>query len=145
MSRDDNVRTLDPNQHIITFGAITMSAFAEGTYVKITGSGDKFTKRKGADGTIDRKNNQARDYGIELTLMQTSVTNDLLSLALAADMLNNTGIAEFSIVDLQGTSTFFAAKAWIAKDPDDEGADTLGNRVWRFDTGVAVKHTGGNF
>jgi hypothetical protein len=144
MALDANVRTYDPKQIIVAWGPIIFTGFPEGTYITIARNGDVFEKSKGADGTVDRVNKNANDFMITLTLKQTSITNDLLSAALIADIESNTGKFPFTIKDLNGTSTFFSALAWIAKDPDDEYSDALSNREWRFDTGPAVKVTGGN-
>ena len=143
--RDNNVRTYDPTKIVVTWGPIIFLAFAAGTFLNITRKkGDIFESSTGADGSVDRINKQARDFSITMTLKQTSLTNDLLSAAMIIDMDFNTGKFPFVVKDLNGTSTFFAAQAWIAKDPDDEDGDALGNREWRFDTGPATKITGGN-
>ena len=141
---DAQVRTYDPKKVVVTFGAIIFTGFADGTFVNIAGNGDKFEKRKGADGTVDRVNKNANDYSVTVTLMQTSLTNDALSAVLAADQLSNSGKFPLTVKDINGTSLFFATSAWIGKDPDDEEGDSLGNREWRIDTGFAAKHTGGN-
>lgn len=141
---DVNVRTYDPKRVVIAFGAIIFSGFADGTFITIAGNGDKFEKRKGSDGSVDRINKNSNDYSVTTTLMQSSLTNDALSAALIVDQLDNSGKAPLSVKDLNGTSLFFAAQAWIAKDPDDEEGDSLGNREWRIDTGIADKFTGGN-
>ena len=141
---DPTVRTYDPKLVVVTFGAIAITGFAEGTFITIAGNGDKFEKSKGADGTVDRVNKNATDYAVTITIKQTSLTNDALSAALNADLTANTGKAPLTIKDLNGTTLFFAAQAWIAKDPDDEYSDSLSNREWRIDTGPATKFTGGN-
>jgi len=61
-----------------------------------------------------------------------------------ADMVTNAGKYPLTVKDLNGTELFFAAQAWIAKDPDDDYGDALTTRAWRFDTGIASKFTGGN-
>lgn len=144
MARDTLVRTYDPKKVIITLGTIIISGYAEGTFVQIAGSGDNFEKVKGADGGVDRVNKNTDDYTVTITLKQTSITNDALSALLASDKKLNTGTVPLSIVDLSGTSLFFATQAWIAKEPDDEYGDSLANNEWKIDTGVAEKFTGGN-
>jgi len=144
MAADANVRTYDPKKVVVTWGAIIFSGFADGTFVQVARNGDVFEKRRGSDGSVDRINKNADDYSVTLTLMQTSITNDLLSSAMIADQLSNLGVFPLVVKDLRGTTLFFAAQAWIAKDPDDEHTDSLGNREWKIDTGIATKFTGGN-
>jgi len=142
--RDPIVRTYDPKKVIVAFGALVMTGFAPGTFVNVARSNDLFEKNRGSDGTIDRVNKNADDFAISLTLKQTSLTNDALSIIMNLDKENNAGIFPFTVKDLGGLSFFFASQAWIAKDPDDEYSDAFNNRVWRFDTGPAKKFTGGN-
>lgn len=141
---DPTVRTYDPKAVIVTFGAVIFTGFAEGTFVSIERNGDLFEKVRGADGGVDRVNKNANDYAVTITLKQTSITNDALSAIAQADILANTGKFPLTVKDLIGTTLFFAAQAWIAKDPTDEESDTLSNREWRIDTGIAAKFTGGN-
>ena len=144
MAQDLLVRSYDPKRVIMTWGAITMSGYAEGTFITIASNGDSFEKQKGADGTIDRINKNVFDYMVTCTLKQTSMVNNLLSAAFELDKRTNAGINILTIKDLNGTSLFVAPQAWIKKDPDDEFSDTLGNRAWMFDTGISTKLTGGN-
>lgn len=138
------VRTFDPKKVIITFGITVLTGYAEGTFVKISRSGDAFEKRKGSDGSVDRINKNAFDFKVSVTLMQTAPVNALLSALLAADQISNVGVLPLVVKDLNGVTLFTAAQAWIAKDPDTEFGDSLGNREWTFDTGAAAKLDGGN-
>lgn len=144
MAADPIVRTYDPKLIIVTFGTIPVTAFAEGTFVTITRNGAIFEKSRGADGTVDRINKNAGDFSVELTIKQTSLTNDLFSAVAIADQISNTGKAPLTVKDLNGATLFFAAQAWVATDPNDEYSDSLGSRTWMLDTGIAEKFTGGN-
>lgn len=141
---DKTVRTYDPKQIIVAFGPVILTGFAEGTFVSIARNGDVFEKVRGADGGVDRVNKNANDYAVTFTLKQTSISNDALSAVLIQDQLTNTGKYPLTVKDLNGAALFFAAQAWIAKDPDDEYSDVMSNREWRIDTGVAEKFTGGS-
>lgn len=138
------VATYDPKQIIIAFGALVLSGFSDGTFVKITRSGDAFEKKRGADGSVERVNKNAFDFGVSVTLQQTSAVNALLSAALTADQISNLGVLPLTIKDLNGTSLFEAPQAWIKKDPEAEYADTTGGREWQFETGPGAYLCGGN-
>lgn len=144
MAIDRKVRTYIPGKVIMTFGPIIATGFADGTFITITRSGDLFEKKKGADGSVERVHKSAFDFEVALTLLQSSLSNDLLSGVVAADEVDGSGVHPLTIKDLSGTTLFFAEQAWIQKDPDDEFGDTTGNREWMFATGPAVKFTGGN-
>jgi hypothetical protein len=141
---DANVRTYDPAEVSLTIGAYHVSGFASGTFIKVTRSGDAFTKERGADGTVDRKNNNIYDFELEFSLRRTSPYNGIFSGLLAADQQTNEGVLPVTISDGSGYSLFFAADAWIRKDPDGEYADALGNYTWKWDTGLGSNFLGGN-
>lgn len=138
------VKTYDPKMVSVSWGALTFSGYADGTFINATRSGEAFTKRKGAGGDVERTNKNAFDYTIELTLLQTSSTNTALSAALAADQLGNVGVLPFIIKDLLGQTLLTAPQAWIAQDPAIEEGDETTNRTWTFHTGPAASVVGGN-
>lgn len=144
MAVDVAVRTYDPKQIVITFGGTIMTGFADGTFVTIAGNGDAFTKVRGADGGVDRVNNNANDYRVTVTLKQTSLANDLLSAQHVLDKAANSGKLPLTVKDLNGTMVFFAPQAWVAKEPDPELSNTMSNRQWMFDTGPATMDVGSN-
>lgn len=141
---DLSVRTYDPKQIIVTFGAYQLTGYAEGTFVKIARNGAAFEKQKGADGSVDRVNKNALDYTVTLTLKQTSPNNPILSGLLLADQLSNSGVLPLTIKDLGGSALFTAAQAWVSKDPDAEFSDGLSSREWTFETGIAANLVGSN-
>lgn len=141
---DSTVRTYDPSQVLVIVGAAVMAGFGDGTFVKITRSGDAFEKKRGADGTVDRINKNAVDFEVEFSLKRTSPLNAVLSALLVADQASNKGTFPLTIKDKSGSSVFAAAQAWVKKDPDTEYADTLGNYTWKFDTGAGAHLVAGN-
>lgn len=138
------VRTFDPKLVVITFGALSISGYAEGTFVSVNRSGDAFAKSKGAGGDIERVNRNQGDFEVTVTLQQTSPTNTELSAILAADQASNAGVWPLTIKDILGQTLFFAPEAWIRKDPEWEDGDDLNSRAWVFDTGIAENLVGGN-
>lgn len=141
---DINVRTYDPAKIMVVFGTIIFTGFAEGTMLTIIPNGEGFEKSKGADGGIDRTNKNVNDYSIPISLKRSSPTNQALSLVYTADKLSNTGKFPLTIKDLQGISLFFAAQAWVTKDPDAEEGDSMPTREWLLHTGIAANLTAGN-
>lgn len=138
------VKTFDPKMVVITFGAIPISGYAEGTFVSVSRSGDAFAKSKGAGGDVERINRNQGDFEVTVTLQQTAAVNAELSAVLAADQVTNAGVFPLTIKDLLGNTLFFAPQAWIKKDPDWEDGDDLNSRAWVFDTGISANLVGGN-
>jgi hypothetical protein len=141
---DIGVKTYDPKMVVITFGAVPISGYAEGTFVRVNRSGDAFSKSKGAGGDIERVNRNQGDFEVSITLQQTSSSNTELSAILAADQATNAGVFPLTIKDMLGNTLFFAPQAWIRKDPEWEDGDDLNSREWTFDTGIAGNLVGGN-
>ena len=141
---DLTVKTYDPKMVVITFGAIPISGYAEGTFVSVNRSGDAFAKRKGAGGDVERINKNQGDFEVTVTLLQTTPTNKELSAVLAADQVTNAGVFPLTIKDLLGETLFFAPQAWIRKDPEWEDGDDTNSRAWVFDTGIGSNLVGGN-
>lgn len=141
---DPTVRTYDPQKVIVTFGPIIATGYADGTFISVERNGNMFEKVRGADGGVDRVNKNAFDFGVTLTLKQTSPTNNALSAMMTADQLTNAGIVPLLVKDLLGNTIFAAPQAWIAKEPTMEDGSDLGTREWLFETGPAVNFIGGN-
>lgn len=144
MSVDGTVRTYDPKKVVFVFGAIIATGYAEGEFIKIERMGDIFATVKGADGGIDRINLNNLTYEVELTLKQTSPTNEELSIATALDITANSGVATLIVKDLSGNSLFTAPQAWVKKDPESTYSDGMGNRTWTFATGASGNLIGKN-
>ena len=143
MANDRQLRTYDPKKISITFGSIIFTGFAEGDFIEVT-TEDNFEMQKGADGTENRINKSVTGADINVTLQQTSITNDALSAAFLNDKLTNGGIASFTMKDLQGNSLVFSAQAYIKKYSDQTFGDSLGTRQWNFRLTQAEIFVGGN-
>ena len=141
---DLTVKTYDPKAITLAWGPVIVSGYADGTFLKVTRSGNAFEKKKGAEGTVERINKNAYDFTVEVTLLQTASANTVLSGLMDADQLGNVGVFPLIIKDLLGQTLFSAPQAWIAKDPDWEDGDDLNTRTWTFETGPAAQLVGGN-
>lgn len=137
MAADTVVRTYDPANVIIIWGALRFTGFAEDTFLSIARAGNAFDSVQGADGSVARTNKNVRHFSVKLTLLQTSPTNDLLLMALNSDIINNNCIAQMSIQEVKTGKLAFGASAWIEKDPDCDWGNKVGSREWTFHTGIA--------
>ena len=81
----------------MTFGTLSFAGYADGTFIRVSRSGDAFGKRKGAGGDVERINRNQGDFEVSLTLLQTSSTNQELSAILAADQVTNAGVFPLTI------------------------------------------------
>lgn len=127
-------KSYDPKKVIITFGGTPLMGFGDGTFIKVTSSSDAWTKKVGADGEVVRSRSNDDTSGVEVTLLQTSTSNTVLSTIVDLDLRFGTGALPLSITDLNGNAIFFWASAWCTKRPDVEYGKEASDVVWSFDT-----------
>lgn len=136
--------TYDAGRVVITFGPHVVTGYADGTFVKASRDNDTFTKRTGADGHGTRTRLRSKAGSIELTLEQTSPSNDYLAGVAVSDELLGNGVMPVVVKDLNGKSLATAAEAWIRKPADLEDAKEAGTRSWILDTCELVLVPGSN-
>lgn len=139
-------KTYDPKQIVVTFNGVPIVGFADGTFISVSPSGDRFTKTVGADGEVGRSKSNDNTSEVTITLLQTSLSNDYLNSQMLLDKLTNSGKGTLQIKDMAGTSVHFWKEAWIKTPPDGEYSKEISERSWVFDTGQAdIEVFGGNF
>lgn len=136
------VKTYDPKQIHIIIAGVPITGFADGTFVKISYDEDAFTKTTGADGETARSKSNNRGGAIELTLMQSSSSNDILSALAERDRIASDGVFPALVEDALGTSLYATAGAWVKKHPDASFGKTIDNRAWMFDCADLEMFTG---
>ncbi len=139
------MKTYDPKGVIVTFNGVPIVGYADGTFISISPSGDRFTKMVGADGEVARSKSNDYTSEVTITLLQTSISNDFLNSQMQLDKLANSGKGTLQIKDMLGTSLHFWKDAWIKAPPDAEFSKEVSDRAWVFDTGQAdIETFGGN-
>lgn len=139
------VATYSPDSVVAAWGPILFSGFAKGSFVKINKPETKqVTSAQGADGHVARsvrKHSPLRTF--EVTLMQTSETNELLAAQAEVDRLTGQAVWPLTVRDLSGTTLYEFPQAWITERPDAEFAQEITNRVWMLE-GPCLEHEGLN-
>lgn len=136
-------RPYDPGKVIVTFKGVQVLGFSDGTFVKTTRAEASFKTKVGAYGDVVRTRNRNKMGSVVLTLQQTSLSNDVLSTSLALDEATGTGAGTLLIKDLNGTSLFESAVAWVQKPADGSYGDDAENREWTIDCGELKIFNGG--
>lgn len=112
------VKTYDPKKVIVVFGAIALSGFAEGTFITVETQGDGITAIVGCDQEVVRSISPENVLkNVKVNLLQSSDSNDKLSLMHDMDNQNGAGVFPLAIKDLSGRSLFISDQAWIVKKP----------------------------
>jgi hypothetical protein len=136
--------TYDPNKVAVVFNGHQCHGFVKGTFVKVSRHEDAFKLQVGADGEDARVRNRDRSGQVEVTLQQTSISNDVLSGMAVLDETASGGYGSLMIKDIQGTTLCTAARAWIKKMADEDLGAELGQRTWIIETGNLAMFVGGN-
>lgn len=138
------VRTFDPGQVTVSVDGITISGFADGTFIIAERTEESFTKVVGADGQVSRSKSNNRSGTFTITLLQTSPSNETLSALLARDEKNGNAIVPVLIKDNLGTSRLFTGTGWIQKMPNVEYGKEISNREWVIDCAEMDFNIAGN-
>lgn len=138
------VKTYDPKSYSVIVGGHIVGGYADGTFVKVSRNEDAFTMKVGADGEPSRTKSNNKSGMLEITLLQSSSSNDVLSGYALADELNNGGQVPVLVKDGNGTSIYASESGWVKKMPDAELGKEMGERVWVIDMGSVDMFIGGN-
>lgn len=140
----DQSLSYNPRQVTVTFMGTLMRGYADGTFIEASRDEDSYTKVVGAagDGLRIRTNNKGGK--IKLTLLQTSLSNDVLSAAQQLDEQSGTGHGALMVKDLNGNSLLIATEAWVMKPVDLKFGKDHQAREWTFDTIEMQVFAGGN-
>lgn len=140
------VKTYDPSNVSMFYGAIEMQGFAQDAAISVEHDEDDWTLVTGVDGEGTRSKTSNSSATITVSLMQSSVVNDLLSAERELDRLapNGTGGKPLLIKDNSGRSIYAAQTAWIQKAPSAELNREATTREWVFRTDNLVAFHGGN-
>ena len=139
-----NVATYDPKNVAVIVGGKSLSGFGDNTFVKISRNEQAFNLKIGVDGEGSRAKSNNFSGKIEVTLMQTSASNDVLSAYALTDQLSNKGIVPILVRDNNGTTLATALSAWVQKLPETEFNKEVGMRTWIFETDNLELNVGGN-
>lgn len=133
----------DPKKNTLIIGAQIISGYGDGTYVKVSRNQDFVTLKMGTDGEGTRSISNDKSGRFEITLMQSTPSNDYLSSLAATDELSGTGLVPILFRDASGTSIASCVNAWIVKLPDLEQQKEVNTRTWIFETDVLELFVGG--
>lgn len=138
-----NTKDYDPKKVVVTIGPYTAEGFADGTFITVSRNNQAWNVVSGASGEHARSKSNDLSGTFELTLMQTSATNDILSQYMVLDEASNSGKFPIYIEDINGGTKIGAAQAWVQQPPSVEFGKELGDRVWTIEAGEIDYVVGG--
>lgn len=138
------VKTYDPKQVSVIFAGKIISGFADGTFVKAERNEQTWNLKVGVDGEGARAKSNNKSGKVEITLLQSSQSNDDLSALAALDELSNNGVGAVVVIDKSGRTVCAAATGWVQKPAPVEDGKEIQNRVWVIETDELDIFVGGN-
>ena len=139
------VRSYSPDKILNLVNGVPTTGFGEDTFITITPATDLSSVRVGADGEIARSRSSNKVCTIEVTLLQTSLSNDYFSSIVELDEVSGGLLFPFMVQDLRGRTMFMASQAWISQRPPIVFGREAGDRTWQFTTGrPSIWLAGGN-
>lgn len=141
-----NTKFFDADQVTVVIAGIPISGYADGEFLTITQEGDAFTDVVGTDGEVTRSKTKDYRATAELSLMQSSDSNDLLSAVYNTDReaSNGAGVGAFLVRDRNGRALYTSDACWIQKAPDVSYDRTATNRTWVIRIANLLRFDGGN-
>lgn len=121
-----------------------VSGVVAGTFVNITKDVTPFEVQAAMDGSIARLYKHDEGFKVELTLAQSSASNNILSGLYNIDTATRLGKFPVFITDTKGSSKFFAMTAWIERIPAVAFGNDLQPRTWTIQCTEATITVGGN-
>ena len=134
----------DPSEVYVTVGGQRITGYADGTFVEVDFDEQQWNKVTGADAHTARAKTNNYAGSITLTLLATSVGNDILNSLWLADRRNNSGVVAVSVIDKQGNTKWTATYGWIRQMPTQGFGKEVENREWVIDCAELVGSAGGN-
>lgn len=139
------LKTYSPSDVSVTLaGMHSVTGFSDGTFIRITKDTKPFSKVRAMDGEVARMYFNDATYTVELTLAQSSSSNNILSMIYNIDSATKMGKFPLFIRDGRGQTSFLAATAWIEEMPDVTFGAELSERVWKLGCSGVSLTIGGN-
>lgn len=140
-----SINTYSPKDVLVSVaGMHTVTGYADGTFVRIKKDGRPFRKQRSMSGEQARIYEEDQGFTVELTLMQSSSSNNILSMLYNIDIATRMGKFPLIIKDGRGSTTFVSLTTWIEQIPDVTFGSTLSTNTWVFGCSDAIINIGGN-
>jgi hypothetical protein len=127
--------TYDPKLVFVIYGGMPIMGFAEDSFVEVAPAEEGFTRKVGADGEVVRSHSNNTCCDVTVTLLQSSLSNQVLSAAATLDRSTGLGMLPLSIVDINSGTELMAAQAWVETPSSLTFGKEAGDRAWVFHTG----------
>lgn len=140
---------LDPKKFPLSIAGFTITGYAPGTFITISRDEDDFKDLAGGDGEVAVLQNADERGSVEIELMQTSASNDILAVLAAVNKGGTivgltAGKGSLQCKDLNGRMIISAETAWVKKPADVTLGDEVLTRKWTIRCAQLNMFVGGN-
>ena len=126
-------RSYAPKDVVVSWNGIPITGFAAGTFITMKRSTESKKKTVGSQGDVCLTMSADKTGEIELTLMQTAPSNNLLSAALhAEEKLKVPTVGVLMISDPSGSMLALSKNAFLMSFPNSDLGDDATDRTWMF-------------
>ncbi len=129
---------------IVIAGLHTVTGVADGTFVSISKDVEPFEVERAMDGSIQRIYKHDEGYTLDITLAQSSPSNNVFSALYNMDVATQIGKFPVFVKDTKGSTKFFALTAWVDRIPNVSFSNQLETRTWTLSCAQATITVGGN-
>jgi hypothetical protein len=120
-------REANPRRHLLQVSGVPIQGFGENTQFKFTRNAPFYKTKKGVDGEVTRSKVLDNSWTLEVTLMSSSQSNQVLwALALSE------AYTFVNIEDLNGLTLFCGEQAWVEEPPPVERGAEASEQVWKI-------------
>jgi hypothetical protein len=132
------VKTYSGADVLLSVGDRRLTGFADGDFVEITPRSPTHEDYSGTDGEVTIALTNDRRFDVNITLAQSSSSNDVLS-----ELYNLGGTHRLVVRDLRGTS-LFEGTGWFRQLPGQTFGRSVGSRQWQLSAESKTVTIGGN-
>lgn len=143
-SQTKPVYQFDPKKVNLTVGGYIMGGFDESSFIDVSRDEDGWIKKVGCSGEVARYKNSNRAGSVKIRIMQSSPSNDALSLLATLDEFGGFGAVPILARDQSGRSLFASPLAWVRKYPNVVWQKDVAAWEWVIDTVTLTFYLGGN-
>ena len=137
----------NPDQVLIYFLGQVLTGFADGSFITVSQMSPGFDDVVGTDGEVARSKTNDRRVKVVVKLLQTSLSNSVLSAAHQSDLNspNGLGVGTFKMQDLSSLGTIVEGQqAWVVQYPESDFDRKAGSREWEIRIASGNRFVSGN-
>ncbi len=136
-----NILTYSPSDVVIDIEGYRMTDLVS---VEVSWTAEAFTMLRGIRGRNSRRQTLDTSATLKLEFLQTSISNDVLTELLLADMALQSARLQVSIIDNSGLTKISSSEAYVSSFPTVTFNENLTNRIWTIQMMSTLASVKGN-